>query len=122
KMRWKVQERLIPGLFAIFHFLERYPYEAVRYLGSVQQTLSSPQTGRVPGLDSYAVESGIVSSRTLFSDQLMSATHHVFQILVQFVCYIMRFPTYRSGIELSLRGHVASRCYKPLELSVEGHV
>jgi len=154
--RQMIQRRLIPPLFAIFHFLDRYSasilehcssknINSFQYPAEADAVALLPASSRTPTHDKnetvlrlafkqvvndrkysrkntstqvkdaqpcYEFEASIMK---LFPDDILTQSHMAFCILMQYLQYLLRAPSYQSSLELVVRGHLRPKHHQHLD-------
>jgi hypothetical protein len=91
-----MRRRLVPLLFTIFHFFERYRHLCLKSLPRDSQNLL-PETASM-----NAVESQIMS---MYDDNTLLQVHQVFPVFKLYLSRKLRPPSHLGPVERSLRGY-----------------
>ena len=107
-----VQHRLVPSLFAVHKFLLRYP-ESLRRQGT-RANLSLPTRELL-----YAAESAIMQ---FYTDDMLQQAHRGFKILVPYLRFLLRLPSYYSPLEMVLHGNLVRKHHRWLDERVHSAI
>ena len=97
----RMRRRLIPLVFTIFHFFEKYRELHVKYLAENNGNglMREPYT-------SNPIETEIMN---MYDDQTLLRVHQVFPLIISSFCRRLRPPSYIGRVEKSLRGYLKDK-------------
>lgn len=99
--RERMRRRLIPLLFTIFHFFEKYRELHLKYLAEHGGTglLRAPYTLN-------PIEAEIMQ---MYDDQTLLQVHQIFPLVISSFCRRLRPPSYVGRVEGTLRGYLREK-------------
>jgi hypothetical protein len=99
--RERMRRRLIPLLFTIFHFFEKYRELHLKYIAENDGVglLKEP----------YTVNPIEVKVMKMYDDQTLLRVHQVFPLVISSFCRRLRPPSYVGRVERSLRGYIREK-------------
>ncbi|ORY62086.1 uncharacterized protein BCR38DRAFT_305195, partial [Pseudomassariella vexata] len=95
-----IQQRLVPSLFAAFHFFEMYPKHLLQHNRSHERHDSLLRRHDVA---EFQFER---ASMEFYSNDILLQTHEIFDIIINFVRRLLSPPSYYGFWERSLRGYL----------------
>ena len=99
--RERMRRRLIPMLFTVFHFFEKYRELHLKYLNE--------QDGRGLMWEPYTTNPIETEIMSMYDDRTLLRVHEVFPLVLSSLCRRLRPPSYVGRVERSLRGYLREK-------------
>lgn len=99
--RERMRRRLIPVLFTVFHFFEKYRELHLQYL--------SEKDGRGLMWEPYTTNPIEAQIMSMYDDRTLLRVHEAFPLVLSSLCRRLRPPSYVGRVERSLRGYLREK-------------
>ncbi len=97
----RMRRRLIPLLFTIFHFFEKYRELHLKHLAENDGVGLKKQPYTINPIETQIMD--------MYDDQTLLRVHQVFPLVISSFCRRLRPPSYIGRVEKSLRGYLKDK-------------